>query len=526
MIRGGRAPAFVLALLLAGRGARAMIRGGRAPAFVLALLLAGLDAGCLAPPVIVPPLRTLAVDPVEGYPAGTRTVSLPAGEGALLCGLFVPADPGAPVVLHLLESGASAGESSGRSLLAEELADLGFASLIVDYTGVGLSTGERGAKHLERDARAAFDEAVRRAGAPERVVLRGTSIGTLAAATLLRDGARPMAVVLVAPVRADTVVARAAESFHGTLAGWFAHLAFRRVADVDLTAELARVRMPLFVAGSRRDEFVGEEHTARFERSVRAAGGTWFGPQDSGHITLAALGHRLLPGELDFLRSAHVPPLEPRRAELLASVPDALRARIPLGSEARARLEELARFVRPGRPELDVAAVLVSRDAADAARRRKVFLDSRHQDDVDALTALLDLEDSAGAFDWERVETMLVVFAGLRTTLQGVRQPRIDALLASAGEDEVQLGVLGALDGTNVNATVAVQMRRLEACVSEPGMDAETLRRRAFRLLCKLLDVPERPLPGSDSTFEVLERGCWVEKRYPAPKDEVVPRKD
>lgn len=490
-----------------------MIARRRGTRLLFAFVLASPITGCLAPPVIAPPVQTLAVDPVDGYPSGTRLVEVPIDEEARLGGLFVPSDPGAPVVLHLLASGSSAGEWRGRSLLAEELADLGFASLIVDYTGVGLSPGERGAAHLERDARAAFEAAVGFAGAPERVVLRGTSIGSLAVATLLRDGVQPMAVVLAAPVRADTVVARAAESFYGFLGGWFAELAFRRVVDVDITSEIARVRAPLFVAGSRNDEFVGAEHTARFERSVRAAGGVWYDAPNTGHVVLAAFSHRLLPGEFEVLASAHTAPLEPRRTELLASLDGDLLDRLSADSTARARFEELARFVRAGRPRLDVAAALASREAADAARRRKAFLDTRHGEDVDALLALLDLEDPAGAFAWDRVETMLLVFAGLRRELPAVREPTIDSLLAAAVGDEVKIGARGTLGGAAVSASVAIQMRQLENCVSEPGMSAATVRRRAFRLLCKQLDVPERPT--SSTAFEFRSGGKWIRREYP-----------
>ena len=42
--------------------------------------------------------------PLEAFPAGTELITLDAGNGQRLRGVFVPAETGAPVVLHFLES--------------------------------------------------------------------------------------------------------------------------------------------------------------------------------------------------------------------------------------------------------------------------------------------------------------------------------------------------------------------------------------------------------------------------------------
>lgn len=481
-----------------------------------AALFACLAPGCLAPPAILAPIRRLASDPIAAFPAGTRRVEIPLQEGGVLRGLCVPSDPGSPVVLHFLEAAASCADSPGRETLARELADLGYASLFVDYEGVGLSPGERDSDHLPRDARAAWNEAVELAGAPRRVVLRGTSIGTIAAGILLSEGVTPMAVVLVAPVRADTVVQRGAAALYGWPASWLAALAFRRVAPLDLTAQLAQVRAPLFVAGSRADEFVGAEHVERFERSVRAAGGTWAEFQQANHIVLAALGARVLPGERALLRAQHTPPLETRRRELLSALTDERAACLPEGSQARARFEGLARYSRPGRPALDVAAALGTRHVWDAARLRWLHLDSPYASHDDPLRALLDLEDLAGPLPIDALEELGCWWNPLRVAMGSPDAIDFDALLGGACGAPFVLPVRSTRTDLTLEASLTIDLAKLEPHVATPQMPPATVRRRAFRLLCKLLGIPERPSATDPSAFEVFRRGRWFGRRYPA----------
>jgi hypothetical protein len=75
---------------------------------------------------------------LEPFPAGTEKVSVELAGGERLRGVFVPSDPGAPVVLHLLESSGSITSPfwfAGYGSLLADLADLGFASLALDYRG-------------------------------------------------------------------------------------------------------------------------------------------------------------------------------------------------------------------------------------------------------------------------------------------------------------------------------------------------------------------------------------------------------
>ncbi len=193
---------------------------------------------------------------LEDFPPGTERVRLPAGGDAVLEGVFVPADPGAPVVLHLLASEASITHGT-RGLagfpILWQLRDRGLASLVVDWQGVGASSGSRTPRHLPGDARVVWEEALRRAGGdPGRVVLRGMSLGTLGVACLLEAGVAPAGIVLVAPVRAETVVRNWARHYYPPY--WSRLARFVRPAvPVDLVAVLGAVRRPLLVYAPRDD---------------------------------------------------------------------------------------------------------------------------------------------------------------------------------------------------------------------------------------------------------------------------------
>ena len=194
--------------------------------------------------------------------AHAERIEIEGPEGARLRGLFVRADRDAPIVLHLLESGGSvsaeedrwAGGNPGEVVYA--LADLGFASLLIDYRGVGASGGTRRTDHIAEDVHAMWREALRRAsGEGGRVYVRATSIGTVGAMILLRDGVRPAGLALIAPVEASTVAGHFAGAIYGRLASGIARWTLRPVADdVDLSTQFARSEAPLFVAAGSEDE--------------------------------------------------------------------------------------------------------------------------------------------------------------------------------------------------------------------------------------------------------------------------------
>lgn len=229
------------------------------------------------------------------WPPRTEIVQLPLANGQRLRGAFVPAGPGAPVVLHLLDATNSATlgclpytpeqRRTGNPALWD-LQDLGFASLIVDYRGVGASDGDRSVDHLIEDARVMYREAVRRGGGDEaRVCIRSISMGTIAAAALIREGIRPAQWTLIAPVEGRTVVHNVMRAFVWDPVVWALGWLAQPLADVDVAGALtvAPGRTLLMAPMSDSDGFATADETARFRVAVRTAKGDWQ-PVYRGHV--------------------------------------------------------------------------------------------------------------------------------------------------------------------------------------------------------------------------------------------------
>ncbi|RMH02597.1 MAG: hypothetical protein D6702_08540 [Planctomycetota bacterium] len=251
----------------------------------------------------------------HNFPPGSEKVEIPSG-GGILRGVFVPSDPGAPVVLHLLESMGSVTYGTHHPLgypLLWELRDRGFASLMLDYRGVGASSGWRSPRNVAADAAAMWREAHRRSGRrSHRIVLRGASFGTLAVASLLRAGARPRAVVLVAPVRAETVARNWFRHYHPFLSR-AAPLFLRLPMRVDLVAALRRWRGPLLVSAPENDYVLPPREQPLVRETVRRRGARWVSTPytHAGHV----LAHHYLgPDETSFLDACFpgLPNLEAR----------------------------------------------------------------------------------------------------------------------------------------------------------------------------------------------------------------------
>jgi len=428
------------------------------------LALPAACGGCVTPPLVLPGgLKFRDVSKLP-YPPASQAVDLEVEPGHWLHGVFVPADEGAPVVLHLLESSGSftpslysksAGEMTvtvtlGQRPVVWELADLGLASLIVDYSGVGPSDGERDPATLARDAQAMYAEALRRAGGREdRVVVRGTSIGALAAAALLDAGRRPAALLLVAPVRAETAAGHFARAYHGTVLAFFITPWLKSGLDVDLVATVGAARMPLIAVTTPHDELLPPEEQEILHAAVNRAGGQW-AALDAAAEPVAG-GRFTLNGVTAFPKGDHFP-LSYAARHLLATERTLLACLFPEAPHAEARVETLvarldpdlqARFA-PGSPEREsLAAAVAGRLHDDASLAALVvlagctrgecrrFLDSARRvgevqvlpletwvgnRDREAALARLDLSDPAG-----RVPADLVV--SVASQIQSVSEP-------------------------------------------------------------------------------------------------------
>ncbi len=491
---------------------------------VVPLALVGLGA-CLTPPAMMPAVSPDAALAIELYPAGTERVELAAADGSKLHGILVPAGEGAPVVLHLLESsGSPTSLKLHYEVLCRQLRDLGFASLLVDYRGVGASEGEPSPRHLAEDARAMWSEALARAGGdPARVALRGISIGTLAAGLLLEEGAQPGLVLLHAPVFADSAVKRFARTRHGAFVAWWAGILFAELAPIDLPSALARCPAPLLVIAGDQDFFVSKDDRARLEAAVCGAGGVW-SSRPCGHLHGSILAHALLPEELELLVERFPPPpLDEAEADaLFAGLPEDALACYEHGV-ARERLLALARLARHADSRLRAAVALANEPDLDALRLLWMVEERSALGELpfDELVQALSLDDPAGRLPIEAIEE-----ASLLCDLN-------DRFGGGAPDESVGFALVrvrAALEGVDSQITFSLDVGwdrarfvssgcALVEGLRGAGFPEEALTRIAMRVILKGKRIPERVRIEQDGrvVLEILEEGRWRELDLDAP---------
>jgi hypothetical protein len=539
------------------------------PGRSLALALALAAPGCFAPPVLLASPRG-PLD-LSRFPPGTEPVELSVASDVALRGVFVPAAPApdgrpAPVVLDFLESSGSVltgardaavrasfevpvsdapfveecnadgapPESSDpmRSIVRRRLSLLpllGCSALCVDYTGVGASDGERSADNLVRDAHAAWDEALRRAGGDaSRVLLRGTSIGSLAVAALLADGVRPGAVILVAPVRSETVTWNGAHAMgEGLLATFFGWLLYDPV-DADLLAELRGLAAPLLVVVPTCDDFLRHDERARLLSAVEQAGGTFL-VRLSDHINLSVASRDVLAVEGWFLARLPFAPAPAQRLETELAAwrsacarGDGDAAALDPDQPARARLEQQLATQSLAWPGL--AAALAVAQPTPAEERDVLDLlawlpaSARSRLDAVALAHLADFEDPAGRLDLdsfgfvrgqapELAGTSLAdVSARLAVAPPTSRRAPTEYAFSSLDPDYVKITVHGDKDDALRSAVAFAMSHGRDAGLAEPDC-----RRRTLRLVLKAAGLPERVRTATDGEArpEVQADGEW-----------------
>ncbi len=206
------------------------------------------------------------------------------------------------MVLHFLESRASITRGLVQHPLLEEVQELGLSSLVVDYKGVGASDGSTWPPALDRDASLVYSEAVRRAGGESRVIIRATSLGTLATASLLARGHSPACIVLIAPVRAETVVKNWSSSVIGEVPGFLLRPLVSPPLSVDLVEQILRTRGHLALITPEEDFLLSSDEQELLEEAVyeRAMGWITLG---RSHVELCIQARaRLFPLESGFYR--------------------------------------------------------------------------------------------------------------------------------------------------------------------------------------------------------------------------------
>jgi dienelactone hydrolase len=492
----------------------------------LAACLAWCCAGCLTPPALLPAPWVDAERCIALYPSGTERVELQVEGDTTLRGLFVPAGENAPVVLHLLESSGSAATLKYHYYaLCEQLADLGYASLLIDYTGVGASSGRASPRHLARDAEAMWNEALRRAGGDEqRVVLRGISIGTLAAAHLLSAGAQPRAAILIAPVRAETATQHFAARRFNRFVGWLVDGLYRDVTDVDLVDTLATARVPLLVETGSLDFFLSDEERERLYQAVVHAGGTWV-ESFVRHVALTLAGHEILRDELRFLPPpmASASELDGRVSAVLAQLEPAAAARFD-DTEVRERLRELVALRRSGDATVTAALAAAGVSGHDALLEAwRLAARPFARVPFDTLVAAVSLHGPTGPLPLGWVEQCglpLHVLALYGTSFAVKSNPETIARTVQAAMrgDKVAESVTVELgfDSAQLLVDPAALVQDLRAT----GASDEDVRASAALVLLKAQRIPARFTPTERGpSVEVWTDGAWqpLDLDPPAP---------
>lgn len=379
--------------------------------------------------------------------------------------------------------------------LMDSLRGQGLATLFVDYGGVGASSGDRDADCLEDDAWAIWQEALFRAGGdPSRVALRGTSLGTVAVAALLERGANPAAVVLVAPVRGETVVGHFARWTHVPWWQLLALPAMGSVTDADLVGAVDEFSGQLHIFFPEQDALLPEEERALLSAMVERPG-AMATEYEQGHETLAIAGHDLLPGELETYGQAFglLHQSQPRAAVVLA-VKEAI---VPALAPWMSRL--------PGHRVADL----------DQACAR----------------SLLDLDDPDGPFVPQCMAALATLLAGSGGDALAESPAALSERLQAMAEVKAEVffgldtGFRGMLDDS---ALFTVRFRQHGARIDDPvelalfmvnqRLRAETLdaidplsseiaHRRALRRLLKGLGVPDKLT--ADGSLLAYSNGSW-----------------
>lgn len=478
------------------------------------LLLALSASACLTPPVVLAGESLPLDEALARLPAPNEAVELTAIDGATLRGAYVPAGEGAAVVLHLFGATDSFGSRKfSQRPHVSQLRDLGLASLLVDYRGVGLSEGERSAEHLGDDAWTLWQEALRRAGGdPARVGIRATSLGTMATALLLERGARPGAITLIAPVLPETVVRRYARFEHGRIVSWIARMLFDAVAEVDMLAQLRGYEGPLLFCGSEADEFLSDDERAELQRLAAAENVQWFGPV-GGHYR-SSVGGRVLQGpERSFWPEA-LPPRAPARTldDLWRERPD-LATAFGDQPEASARLARLLELKRYG--DIDVlAAAAFAFPEPTLAREFLWSLEQRPYPELgfEELREVLAWDDPSGAIPYDLV---LAISRPLDEAERlGLPRFRMESSFLALCAQNVDLGKAQLTSTYHFGSEDAHFVLDYTALWSEllaRGIPAADARRVFLRVALRVERIPERHRPGGAGLhgLQVYESDEW-----------------
>ncbi len=285
----------------------ARILGALALFWGLATLLSAALGGWLVPPVVMEAHNTQWSLENSTYPQGTEIFECEAENGTVLRGLLVPSD-GRGLVVHFAEAGNSVTSSLASREQYAQYAELGFASLAIDYSGVGLSGGSLSPSRFDEDVRAIYRSALQLVdGDPSRLLLRGCSLGTVAVSLLLQEGARPAGAVLIAPVESASVATRFGCAHFWDLPVILASPHLKRFSAANTLEAIESCEVPVLAIVHPEDFLLQPADWKRLRRLEEKENFRLFIPEldSSGRFAPAALRGHILLSQLSF--STEVP---------------------------------------------------------------------------------------------------------------------------------------------------------------------------------------------------------------------------
>lgn len=196
----------------------------------------------------------------RSYSANPGNIGLPftslklaTTDGETLDGWFVPAKKDARGLVIFLHG--NAGNIAHRLDYLRMFHDLGFATLIVDYRGYGLSSGRPTEQGTYLDAEAAWDHATQALGfAPGHIVIFGESLGGGVAAQL---AAQHPSGALVLASTFTSVPDMGADLYPMLPIRLLAHIRYETLT------KLSQISCPVLVIHSRNDDIIPFTHGQR-----------------------------------------------------------------------------------------------------------------------------------------------------------------------------------------------------------------------------------------------------------------------
>ena len=205
------------------------------------------------------PSRTLEASGGElGRPF--EEVSFQAHDGMRLHGWFFPTTAGSPRTHQaLLLCHGNAGNISNRLHFYRAWLELGINLFTFDYRGYGLSEGQPGEEGTYRDAQAAAGWLRQKGFAPGNIIALGKSLGGgVASELMLRE---PLG-GLILQSTFTSIPDIGSELYPWLPVRWLHRIHY------DTVNRLPKIKAPVLVAHSRRDDLIGFHHA---ERNFKAA---------------------------------------------------------------------------------------------------------------------------------------------------------------------------------------------------------------------------------------------------------------